>query len=123
MSTEPDPFRDVALLGAEQPTLEEFQQWVTAILVATRVKFGHRTSCIILLGAPISDTAHDRFYASFVGSCLSARGLLEWGARQIQEQIDSGDTSRRKPVANVTTTSQVYLVSGLTAGVGGGGSK
>jgi hypothetical protein len=56
--------------------------------------FGQRTSCIVMIGMPIQDSAHDRFVAGAGGPCLSLRGLLAWGADNVQEQIDAGDTSK-----------------------------
>lgn len=75
------------------PTVDELKASIDALLAALKSIHGERSECIIMLGIPIPG-GHDRFAAGVYGPCLGSRGLLAWGTRQIEAQIDAGDTSR-----------------------------
>lgn len=77
----------------EPPTVEQLKELVDGVARALQVQFGPRSSCIVLLGIPL-DNGHDRFVAACNGPCLTQRGLLAWGERQVREHIDRGDSSR-----------------------------
>lgn len=81
-------------LVLQKPTsVEEMQHFVTNVLTLLRLTLGPRSSAILTVGIPI-EGEHDRFAANYFGPCLTARGLLTWGHRQVEQLIDAGDTSR-----------------------------
>lgn len=79
---------------APAPSVEELKQRVNQLLHLLRAVYGPRSTAIIMVGIPIGDSEHDRFSAGHYGPCLSARGLLAWGEREILGLIDAGDTSK-----------------------------
>jgi hypothetical protein len=75
------------------PTVPELETLATFITTALRDRFGARSSAILMIGVPCDD-GHDHFVHGMYGPCLTTRGLLAWGERQVRERIDRGDSSR-----------------------------
>lgn len=73
-------------------TVAEMVEFAAILQRLAKAVLGPRSSAIILVGMPLDDD-HDRFAAGSYGPCLTARGLLAWGSRQIENRIDEGDTS------------------------------
>lgn len=85
------PFAPITTLDAANPTLDELKTVVDALLVMMHTRYGHRSSCIIMLGVPIEGSCHDRFATNYYGPCLVSRGLLQWGEGEVARMIKSGE--------------------------------
>jgi len=81
-------------MSPETPSVAQLVDTVNSILAALHCILGPRSTAILMVGVPIQDSEHDRFAAHYYGPCLSSRGLLEWGSRQVLAQIDAQDSSR-----------------------------
>lgn len=75
-------------------SVEDLKVLVNGLLAIANAAMGPRSTAIIMVGMPIEGSEHDRFAAYRYGPCLSARGLLAWGEREILKIIDSEDTSQ-----------------------------
>lgn len=108
------------------PSIEALNATLTETVASLRTLLGPRCAVLMAVGLPISeDEGHDRFSAVVSGPCLMSRGLIAWAERELTEQVDAKDSSRRSRNPSgrwsyVGTQGGSVTFGGIHTGHGGG---
>lgn len=73
----------------DHPALLDLRSVVGTLTEALRIKYGPRSAVILMVCIPHpDDPQHDLFSSHVLGSCMTARGLLDWGKRFVMDRLN-----------------------------------
>lgn len=73
----------------DHPALLELRSVVSNVTEKIQAKYGPRSAVIIMVCIPHpDDSRHDLFSSHVLGSCMTARGLLDWGKRFVMDRLN-----------------------------------
>lgn len=81
----------------DHPALLELRSVVSNVTEKIQAKYGPRSAVILMVCIPHpDDSRHDLFSSHVLGSCMTARGLLDWGKRFVMDRLKSSNLQGRK---------------------------